>query len=164
MSTTPEARKAYRARPEVRAKEREYERLYYQKNREKKQQAARERYQLNLEKERERSRIKQQAHPEASRRACAKYRAVHPEECRAREAKRKAAFRQALADYKLQAGCIDCGYRAHSAALDFDHISGIKAKDVSLCGSIASALEEAQKCEVRCANCHRIRTFERRRN
>ncbi len=77
--------------------------------------------------------------------------------------KRARALRHFLNEIKMTRGCIDCGYRGHPAALDFDHI-GDKERLVSFCKSEAQALREIEKCEVRCSNCHRIRTWERRTN
>ena len=71
-----------------------------------------------------------------------------------------------LDNLKLAAGCADCGYNAHPRALDFDHIGTDKAGDVSRMAhstaSWARLKAEIAKCEVVCANCHRIRTFTRR--
>lgn len=68
-----------------------------------------------------------------------------------------------LAQYKLDAGCVDCGYKDHSVALEFDHIPGRGKKlfAVSVARSIEAAIMEIEKCEVRCANCHRVKTQER---
>ncbi len=70
-----------------------------------------------------------------------------------------------LAALKVERGCADCGYNAHPAALDFDHLPG--AEKVAGLSTLANAawarvLEEIAKCEVVCANCHRIRTANRR--
>lgn len=67
--------------------------------------------------------------------------------------------RRWLDDYKLKVGCIDCGFRLHPAALHFDHISGEKLFNVSLAKSLGSAKSEIEKCVVRCANCHAIKTW-----
>lgn len=56
---------------------------------------------------------------------------------------------------------MDCGYNQHPAALDFDHVSGEKVILVSFTKSKAQADVEIAKCEVRCANCHRIVTWQR---
>lgn len=77
----------------------------------------------------------------------------------------QAKKREWLAQYKLERGCADCGYSAHPAALDFDHLPGTE-KSFSLKDGIATVgwkrlREEAEKCEVVCANCHRIRTVTR---
>jgi len=65
---------------------------------------------------------------------------------------------------KLAAGCADCGYKAHSAALDFDHVRGVKryALARNFLRKLEDVLEEIKKCEVVCANCHRVRTAQRR--
>ncbi len=59
--------------------------------------------------------------------------------------------------------CIDCGEK-DPIVLDFDHMdSSIKFKSISrmLSGhySWKSVLSEIQKCEIRCANCHRRRSY-----
>ncbi len=67
---------------------------------------------------------------------------------------------------KLESGCTDCGYRDHAVALDFDHVRGVKKWDIAR-GKYErnwdDLLEEIAKCEVVCANCHRVRTKVRRR-
>lgn len=76
------------------------------------------------------------------------------------------AFRDRVAAIKEAAGCFDCGYAAHPAALDFDHLPG---SEKSFCigqGARypwATVLAEMAKCEVVCSNCHRVRTAERRK-
>ncbi len=70
-----------------------------------------------------------------------------------------------LANYKMSRGCTDCGYRGHPRALDFDHVSGEKSFTIGGVNregkSMKEILAEMGKCEVVCANCHRIRTFNR---
>jgi hypothetical protein len=117
----------------------------------------------------ERSRRWDQAHPERRKRIAAAYRQRNAEKVRAydRESQvRSRAKRRAwLDEYKLKAGCADCGYRAHPRALDFDHIGTDKVGDVGRMMHSRMAwsiiLAEIAKCEVVCANCHRIRTYER---
>ena len=63
-------------------------------------------------------------------------------------------------------GCVDCGYNEHPAALDFDHLPDTnKVRDIKSGQQLgwAALQEEIAKCEVVCANCHRIRTSERRK-
>lgn len=66
---------------------------------------------------------------------------------------------------KLEAGCIDCGYAEHPAALQFDHVRGEKRGDIAAMrrggASMVRILAEIDKCEVVCANCHAVRTVER---
>lgn len=78
---------------------------------------------------------------------------------------RNRAYRLWLSEVKVTAGCIDCGFNAHPEALDFDHRPGeIKCFIITLGynKSRERVLAEMAKCDVRCANCHRIRTAERR--
>ena len=64
-----------------------------------------------------------------------------------------------LAEYKIERGCVDCGYAKHHSALEFDHIKGNKKINVCFAKSITQAVKEIKKCEVVCSNCHRIRTW-----
>ena len=75
----------------------------------------------------------------------------------------KGRQRAKLAAIKLTRGCADCGYREHSCALDFDHL-GNKSFTIglSVSNSWVRLLEEVAKCNVVCANCHRVRTMHRR--
>lgn len=73
---------------------------------------------------------------------------------------RAAEKRAAIAEYKLAQGCADCGYRAASEALDLDHVRGEKLFTPATLPQKPWAVihEELAKCEVVCANCHRIRS------
>lgn len=62
------------------------------------------------------------------------------------------------------APCADCKGVFHHSAMDFDHVKGEKVKDVSWLlknTSWQTVLNEIEKCEVVCANCHRVRTYNR---
>ena len=62
---------------------------------------------------------------------------------------------------KLKRGCACCGYSASAYALDFDHIDpGTKAYDVAKMATrrLDKIQEEIAKCQVLCANCHRVKT------
>lgn len=79
--------------------------------------------------------------------------------------KRKAAIREALKNLKLERGCTDCGFRDHFAALQFDHLpEHVKsfALNRPATSSWATVQREIAKCDVVCANCHAVRTYERR--
>ena len=71
--------------------------------------------------------------------------------------------RNILRQYKTQRGCLDCGYNISPIALDFDHrVRAEKFKGVSQMvqdHSMQRIWEEVAKCDVRCKNCHAIRTF-----
>lgn len=73
--------------------------------------------------------------------------------------------REYLDSVKLERGCLDCGYREHAVALDFDHRPGSdKSFNLNQAGTKSLALLETEmaKCDVRCANCHRVITHARR--
>ena len=61
--------------------------------------------------------------------------------------------------------CADCGGKFDPVVMDFDHVRGEKLFNISVgVGTgqgIRKILAEIEKCEVVCANCHRLRTEER---
>ncbi len=69
--------------------------------------------------------------------------------------------RKFVYEYLLGHPCIDCG-EADPCCLDFDHVRGEKFKTIrdmiKDCFSIENIQKEIDKCEVRCANCHRRKT------
>ncbi len=81
-----------------------------------------------------------------------------------RQAARAASRHRFLDSIKLTLGCADCGYREHACALDFDHLPGtVKLFGVGtgLTRAMDVLLTEIDKCEIVCANCHRVRTMVR---
>ena len=74
--------------------------------------------------------------------------------------------REVLNQIKLEAGCRSCGYDKEAVALEFNHLdtTNKKANISERAGSwsLTRLLEEVAKCEVLCANCHRILTHEQR--
>lgn len=66
-----------------------------------------------------------------------------------------------LANYKIEKGCQDCGYKKHHSALEFDHIKGKKKINIAFAKSINQAEWEIKNCEVVCSNCHRVRSWNR---
>lgn len=58
---------------------------------------------------------------------------------------------------------MDCGKKYPSYVMDLDHVSGTKIREISKMIYYASKrfLEEMGKVQPVCANCHRVRTFER---
>lgn len=72
---------------------------------------------------------------------------------------------------KMQRGnCVDCGLivtENNSIAFDWDHIDrSTKFREVSKLrnGSTMQMLEEIAKCALRCAICHRIKTYAEQKN
>lgn len=72
--------------------------------------------------------------------------------------------RKRLVEYLAHHPCMDCG-QTDVRVLDFDHVGGEKLGHISRMIGIGyswSTIEaEIAKCEVRCANCHRIKTSEK---
>jgi hypothetical protein len=55
-----------------------------------------------------------------------------------------------------------CGYKEHHVALDFDHLDpSTKVRDIAKMHTtnIKNLMKEIEKCQVLCANCHRIKTY-----
>lgn len=67
---------------------------------------------------------------------------------------------------KVSLGCVDCGWRDWARGLDWDHVRGKKLASIaSLIASNRPWREieaEMGKCDLVCANCHRVRTAMRR--
>lgn len=65
-----------------------------------------------------------------------------------------------LRQYKLEVGCVVCGFNKNAAAIHFHHINEKekKANISALVGEndFTSLLEELGKCTTLCANCHSI--------
>ncbi len=74
--------------------------------------------------------------------------------------------REYIQAYKEANPCTDCGKFFHYCVMEFDHIdSENKLSDISKLMSspykLKKILDEIAKCELVCANCHRIRTCKR---
>ena len=82
----------------------------------------------------------------------------------ARNKKRKEDIRKLLAERK-DVPCEDCDHKYPTMCMEFDHVRGEKkfnvAESTGRMFSDKTILEEIAKCEVVCANCHRIRTASR---
>lgn len=76
----------------------------------------------------------------------------------------RADIRRRLIEYLLEHPCVDCG-ETDIVVLEFDHLRD-KTADVASYANGGRSWQliaaEIAKCEVRCANCHRRRTAERR--
>ncbi len=86
------------------------------------------------------------------------------ERIRSRITAHRDANHQQLIEYLRAHPCVDCG-ETDIVVLEFDHV-GEKLGDVSTLANGGRSWErikaEIEKCEVRCANCHRKKTIERR--
>lgn len=58
--------------------------------------------------------------------------------------------------------CADCNIAFPYFVMDFDHVRDEKRFDISAAHKLgvtfADLLDEIEKCDVVCANCHRVRT------
>ena len=103
--------------------------------------------------------------PEAKKKNSARmreWRLANPERYSALLKTRRRKIFNWLAELKHQSGCTVCKNENEPVCLDFHHRDPtIKGFTVSrkLGGSKALVLEEIAKCDVLCANCHRIRTW-----
>lgn len=80
----------------------------------------------------------------------------------------KAKLRREIWKIKEDSGCIDCKEMYPHYVLEFDHREG-EEKIGSVSELYASrgreiGLSEAKKCDIVCANCHKIRTYNRAQN
>jgi hypothetical protein len=77
----------------------------------------------------------------------------------------RAQERRAAVDEIKSAPCMDCGGTFPPVCMDFDHRPGeVKSAGVSQLkksASMEALLAEIAKCDLVCANCHRIRTYSR---
>ena len=84
-----------------------------------------------------------------------------------RNKKQRKRNREYVKGIRERSCCIDCG-ESNSILLDFDHVKGNKKMNISDMSrsaySIDSIQREIDKCEVRCSNCHRLITHQRREN
>lgn len=77
---------------------------------------------------------------------------------------RRTKYSAIINRYKTWKGCSMCGYNSHPSALDLDHrdrrdkLFNISAVLGSAPWSFIKA--EVRKCDVLCANCHRVKSVE----
>ena len=80
----------------------------------------------------------------------------------------KAKKRREMWEIKEKSGCIDCGEMYPHYVLEFDHREGEEklgsVSDLYAKWGREVGLSEAKKCDIVCANCHKIRTYNRNQN
>lgn len=81
---------------------------------------------------------------------------------RARNAINGLEIRELIATLK-RSPCADCTQQYPRHVVQFDHVRGVKRFNVSRGRrlSVARILAEVAKCDLVCANCHAIRTYNR---
>lgn len=76
----------------------------------------------------------------------------------------RAEAREFVMNHFLSHPCVDCG-ETDPIVLEFDHVRGVKSANIGVLLRKRSAVKtlaaEIEKCEVRCANCHRRVTAQR---
>ena len=77
----------------------------------------------------------------------------------------RARLKEYITSYLETHPCVDCG-EDNFIVLEFDHVRGKKefciCEGTSAGYSISRVKKEIAKCEVRCANCHKIRHYNQR--
>jgi hypothetical protein len=177
IEETPEERR--------KRKNREAQKRYRERNRDKVNAASKAWRDANPEAVAERNLRYRKENPEKAQAATARWRANNrervnesrrewvrnnPEKAKAMRQRGKAGFNQTahgrrrrrkmeLVDL-LGGKCMDCHQVVHLYAFEFDHVRGEKVGTLSrlLQGRWEAAREEALKCDLVCANCHRVRT------
>ena len=80
--------------------------------------------------------------------------------------KKQAPVKREYLDAVKNRPCTDCGNWFPSECMDFDHRLGIVKKftigSAAYSKSLNLIVQEVAKCDLVCANCHRIRTKKRR--
>jgi len=77
--------------------------------------------------------------------------------------KRRLVIRKAILDYLKDHPCVDCG-ESDPVVLEFDHrdptqkVAAISKLRGNRCDLDTIIKKEIEKCDVRCANCHRRKT------
>jgi hypothetical protein len=74
---------------------------------------------------------------------------------------REAAIREEIRKLKSTTPCADCEETYPHYVMDFDHVRGKKEQNVSamMRKPTKKIWDEIAKCELVCANCHRVRTY-----
>jgi hypothetical protein len=74
------------------------------------------------------------------------------------------AVNKALVNEAKNRPCADCGRRCPPCVMDFDHVRGVKLGNIAQMKQTMvtrTVADEIAKCDVVCANCHRLRSYGR---
>lgn len=89
----------------------------------------------------------------------------HIENVAARRKEVVTRVKKFVCDLKEKTPCADCGVNYPSYVMDFDHLDDKSYAIANMIGhgyDIPAVQKEIDKCEIVCANCHRIRTHNRK--
>jgi hypothetical protein len=111
-----------------------------------------------------------QKQKEAQAKAAKKHYEANKDKMKVRAAFAKKVKMQELHDlvdkYKAETPCVDCKKIFDPVCMDYDHLGSNKFNSISRMIANGNSWErietEIAKCELVCANCHRIRTSLRR--
>jgi hypothetical protein len=100
-----------------------------------------------------------------SRERYANNREHHKAVIKKRTIRYRAESKEWIRSLKEENPCVDCGTSYPWYVMDFDHVRGKKSGNISHMVARLNAkqkiLDEIEKCEIVCSNCHRERTFKR---
>jgi transposase len=87
------------------------------------------------------------------------------EKTNARTERSRTLAKRKIWDIKENSGCVDCKEKYPHYMLEFDHLPEFQKLDsptnIMHNYSWEKAMEEISKCDIVCANCHKIRTWQR---
>jgi transposase len=87
------------------------------------------------------------------------------EKTRTRTTRSRTLAKRKIWDIKEESGCVDCKEKYPHYMLDFDHLPEFEKlgspTEIMHKYSWEKAMEEISKCDIVCANCHKIRTWQR---
>lgn len=92
---------------------------------------------------------------------------VNKDNYKSQASERKRELRTWLRELKDNKPCVDCGVNYPAVCMDFDHLDGTD-KEACLNVLVSNGVgkdrleAEIEKCDLVCANCHRLRTEKRR--
>lgn len=144
-----------------RTKFRKWNKEYYQNNKDVLREQAREYYKKNRRRCVERSKEYYQRNKEKIRKRGIQYRKKNKKKLKGR----RQQIRKWLWSLKRKP-CMDCNGVFHPCAMDFDHRDPSQ-KTIGISRTIyhkKRILEEIKKCDLVCANCHRLRTLRQYRD
>ena len=88
----------------------------------------------------------------------------NPQPYKSRSVAKKKSDQKWFLQWLSTRSCVDCG-ETDPVVLECDHVRGTKFRSIGVMlrsNSRESLLEELDKCEVRCANCHKRKTARER--
>lgn len=103
-------------------------------------------------------------HLEKARQASTRYREAHPERVKESGRRRLKERQEAMRALKESSPCTDCGEFYPFCVMEFDHVEGVKVSKLAtwaVNNGRQRVLEEIEKCELVCSNCHMERTYSR---